>query len=378
MSWRVSSIISERQAFCELASTESINFSVLCKRFSISRQTGYKWLKRYRDEGLAGLCDRSRRPGSIHQQTSAPMTATILDLRSARSYLGARKIRVYLCRQFPEDDVPSVSTISRILKRNGFIRDREAAVTYPTRRFERPFPNDLWQMDFKGPIRLPDGRQFHLIGVLDDHSRYLLHLEAVVNATDNAALDSWIAAARFFGLPNETLTDHGVQFRIDETMTSSFCVHLWACDVRHTQGRVGHPQTQGKIERLWRTLNTEVLRRHKWSNVSSWQSCIDDWREEYNSIRPHQSLGDVPPESVYRRSDRQYIEPDRHLRIGKPESQYRKVTVRGQITICGKRLMIGRGLAGWTVEARPVGNGCWHIYFRNHLIKEYVLNQPVD
>lgn len=123
--------------------------------------------------------------------------------------------------------------------------------------------------------------------------------------------------------------------RMVDEASSAFRVHLWACGVRHTQGRIAHPQTQGKIERFWRTLNTEVLRCHGYDDLTSWQSCFEEWRYIYNHIRPHQELGDEPPVSRYRSSERIYAEPDRRERIGESGSQYRCVTTRGQISLGG-------------------------------------------
>lgn len=378
MPWRVSSIMSQRIEFCILASETGANISVLCKAFGISRQTGYKWLKRFNDHGMDGLRDRSRRPHCSPLRADASVEAAVIALRHKYPFWGPRKLHRLLRDKLSAAQLPSIATIARILKRNGLIDVPEAPPVWPAvGRFERPCPNDLWQMDLKGPLRLPDGCKIYPVGVLDDHSRYLVGLRMIADATEGSVLDCWIAAASDYGLPAATLTDHGAQFRMVDEESSAFRVHLWACGVRHTQGRIAHPQTQGKIERFWRTLNTEVLRCHSYGDLTSWQSCFEEWRYVYNHIRPHQELGDEPPVSRYRSSERTYAEPDRRERIGKSGSQYRCVTTRGQISLGGKRFNIGRGYAGWTVEARPLGDGCWHIYFRDKFVRELILTKPV-
>ena len=180
-----------------------------------------------------------------------------------------------------------------------------------------------------------------------------------------------------FGLPRQTLTDHGAQFRMEDHATSAFRTYLWACGVQHTQGRVAHPQTQGKIERFWSTFQTELTPRLKQAKPETWERLTKQWLIQYNTLRPHESLDDMTPASRYRLSERTYVEPDRRDRIGRPESIYRRVSPCGTISLGGQRLMIGRGLAYWTVEARPLGNGCWHIYYRNHFLRGFLLSKPI-
>ena len=378
MPWKVSSIMSQRYEFCILASKDDANISALCKSFGISRQTGYKWLCRYNDQGIAGLHDRSRRPRRSPLRTDSLVEAEVVALRHQRPFWGPRELRSLLKNSLPEALLPSVVTVARILKRNGLIDPPEPEPVWPAvGRFERPCPNDLWQMDLKGPIRLSDSRKVYPVGILDDHSRYLVGLWMIPDASDDAVLGRWIMAASNYGLPLSTLTDHGPQFRMLDEASSAFRVHLWACGVGHTQGRVAHPQTQGKIERFWRTVKLELLSRRSYRDLSSWQSCFDEWRYVYNHIRPHQELGDEPPVSRYCPSDRLYCEPDRRARIGQPGSQYRRVDPRGRISLSGRRVIVGRGYAGWTVEARPLGNGCWHIHFRNKFVREVMLTKHI-
>lgn len=247
MPWRVSSIMSQRIEFCILASETGANISVLCKAFGISRQTGYKWLKRFNDHGTDGLSDRSRRPHCSPLRADASVEAAVIALRHKYPFWGPRKLHRLLRDKLSAAQLPSIATIARILKRNGLIDVPEAPPVWPAvGRFERPCPNDLWQMDLKGPLRLPDGCKIYPVGVLDDHSRYLVGLRMIADATEGSVLDCWIAAASDYGLPAATLTDHGAQFRMVDEESSAFRVHLWACGVRHTQGRIAHPPDAGQ------------------------------------------------------------------------------------------------------------------------------------
>ncbi len=372
MPWKSVTIMSQRYEFCFLANEPGCNISELCRKIGISREIGYKWLRRYRENGLEGLTEQSRRPHHSPDRSSASLESAVVALRLKNPCWGPRKLRVLLKDQLSEP-LPAISTVARILKRHGLTDVTEPEPIWPAvGRFERGSPNELWQMDLKAAICLPDGHKIYPVGLLDDHSRYLLGLWMMPDCSEASVLDCWIRAAMTYGLPESTLTDHGVQFRTEDHASSAFRVYLWACGVEHTQGRVRHPQTQGKIERLWGTLKRELLSRQHYCDINSWQSSFDDWRDRYNNVRPHQELGDVPPVSRYRPSERRYVEPARHIRSGSPESQGRRVNPKGEISLNGRRITIGRGYAGWTVEIKPLGSGTWHAYFRDRFVREIV------
>jgi transposase InsO family protein len=322
---------------------------------------------------MVGMVDLSRRPHHSPSRVDRSVQERVLALKKEYPEWGPRKLRRLWADRHPEP-APALSTVARILARHGLVTPREEPVTYPqVRHFEYAHPNELWQMDLKAPFYLGDGRRLYLVGLLDDHSRYLLGLWLLPKITDELVLACWIAAARQYGLPRCTLTDHGAQFGMEPQASSAFRVYLWACGVRHAQGRVSHPQTQGKIERLWETCKKELDPKLALAAVSQWPLLIEQWRHRYNTLRPHESLADETPVSRYRPSERPFVEPDRRACVGSPTSVYRCVNPRGRIFISGVRLMIGRGFAGWMVEVRPLGYGCWHVYFRNRFIREILL-----
>ena len=376
MPWRVTGLIECRREFCELVT--QIGVSAACRKFDISRKTGHKWLNRFRQYGVAGLSDRRRNPRRCPGRAPSKLEALVVTYKNRYPYWGPRKIHRLVYQDHPEAVRFSVSTVARILARHGLVIPRDPPVVHPAVGcFEHSKPNELWQMDLKMVLRLPDGSKRYVAGILDDHSRYVLGVWWLDDLTDNSVLSCWIAAVGRFGLPRLTLTDHGAQFRMEDHATSAFRTYLWACGVQHTQGRVAHPQTQGKIERFWSTFQTELTPRLKQAKPETWERLTKQWLIQYNTLRPHESLDDMTPASRYRPSERTYVEPDRRARIGHPESIYRRVSPRGRISLGGQRLMIGRGLAQWTVEARPLGNGCWHIYFRNHFLREFLLSKPI-
>jgi transposase InsO family protein len=378
MPWSVQSVIEQRQRLCIEVLETGVSISAACRAYGISRKTGYKWLGRYLERGARGLVDLSRRPGQSPQRLSKKLEEYIVGIKREYPYWGPRKIHRLASRGRPEIGAVSISTIGRVLARYGLVTPREEPVTYPAvGRFERSTPNELWQMDLKVAVRRNGGSRVWVAGLLDDHSRYALGLWFLRDLTDEGVLSCWIKAARRYGVPCQTLTDHGAQFGMEDYATSAFRTYLWACKVQHIQGRVGHPQTQGKIERFWRTFKCELTPQLEDASPDLWPDLMERWRGQYNTIRPHESLGDSPPSSRYRPSNKPFEEPDRGQRIGHPDSVYRRVNPRGRISLGGQLHMVGRGLQGWVVESRFQGNGYWHIYFRHHFVREIMLTKPV-
>ena len=176
MPWNEVSAVDLREEFAMLALSEGSNKRELCRRYSISPTTGYKWLARHAAEGRAGLHDRSRRPGHSPVRTPDSLEARVLALRDEHPAWGGRKLRRRL-HDLGVADAPSASTITAILRRNGRLDGERSAAHRPFVRFEHAAPNDLWQMDFKGHFATGRGR-CHPLTVLDDHSRFSVCLEA--------------------------------------------------------------------------------------------------------------------------------------------------------------------------------------------------------
>lgn len=372
MPWEERRVMTEREQFCETVVRAGATVSACCRQFGISRKTGYKWLRRYRANDKEAMSDRSRRPHRSPGRITATVEARIVALKHQYPYWGPRKLRRLLLAEVRWGVSVTVSGVARVLARHGLVIPVAPSTPVVVQRFERREPNDLWQMDLKAAWRLSDGRKVYPVGILDDYSRYLLGLWLIPNQSDESVLHCWIAAVQRHGLPRQTLTDHGAQFGMNSQDSSAFRTYLTACGVQHLQGRVNHPQTQGKIERVWRTLRCELLNRLDTLSPDTWPLALETWRQQYNDLRPHESLGDEPPASRYHASTRPYVPPDRWAPVGHPDSLYRRVNSRGWISLGRYRWMVGRGYAGWTVEARSLGTRCWHIYFRNHFICEII------
>ena len=278
MPWQEVSTVLLRQEFVMLASVEGANVRALCRRYTISPKTGYKWLARYRRQGRAGVTDRSRRPHRSPTRTLPALEQAVLAVRAAHPVWGGRKIRaVLVARGHPT--LPSPSTMTAILQRHGQIAPEAAPQHTAWQRFEHDAPNRLWQMDFKGHFALLAGR-CHPLTVLDDHSRFAVGLQACGDETGRTVQARLIACFRRYGLPEALLVDNGPPWGSDaahpHTPLTAWLIRL---GVRIRHGRPYHPQTQGKDERFHRTLKAEVLGTRVLRDLAHCQREFDRWRE---------------------------------------------------------------------------------------------------
>jgi len=351
MPWRELSVMAQREEFVRLAMMPGANMSELCRRFEISRDKGYKWLGRYRSEGCSGLTDRSRRPHHSPGRTDDETEASVLRIRAqSNGAWGGRKIADRLRREgwFP---VPVPSTVTAILRRHDELKARAGEHPGPYQRFERPAANDLWQMDFKGHFALALGR-CHPLGVLDDHSRYVIGLEACGNEQEATVRDRLTSIFRRYGMPWEMLMDNGSPWgdagNQPHTLFSTWLMRL---GIQVTHGRPYHPQTQGKLERFNRTLKAEVLSGRAYRDLNESQAAFDRWRPVYNHERPHDALGLATPGERYRPSVRSFPETLPAIEYG-PGDKVRKVCQDGFIRFKGRPWRIGKALRGQPVALR--------------------------
>jgi len=361
MPWQEVNRVSLRQEFIQMSRKESMPFSALCQRFSISRKTGYKWLERYNAFGEAGLLDRSKTPHNFPNQASQEIEKHVRRLREKHPAWGARKLRARL-QNLGHTDLPSAGCIHKILQRNGLITVQETSK--PWQRFEKEYPNHLWQMDFKGHFPTLDGGRCHPLTVLDDHSRYSLVLKACDNEQGKTVQKALTQAFRQYGLPYEMLMDNGGPWGNPEGRYTVFSAWLIRLGIKVSHSRPHHPQTQGKEERFHRTLQAEVLSRRVFRGLRDCQQALDSWRQVYNHQRPHQALEMKCPDERYRFSPIAYPESLPPIEYG-PEDVVRKVLKDGFIAYKGKRIKAcSSAFRGQPVALRPTGQeGILAVYF---------------
>jgi transposase InsO family protein len=353
----------QRVEFVVAASRRQSSLRELCAEFGISRPTGYQWLKRYQAGGIAGVVEKSRRPQRSPRRTGSAMEARVVELRRQRPDWGARKIGHLLQQEgirLPD------STIHRIFLRYDLVRDcdRQAVAV---QRFEREQPNQLWQMDFKGPKGWdqPVGP----LSILDDHSRYALALENTGSTQGSgvrAVLERVFAEA---GVPEQMLMDHGTPWFNPQGLRgwSQFTVWLMDQDIALRFSGRGHPQTQGKVERFHRSLTAALLRRGT-PQESQRQPWLNAFREEYNCVRPHEALQMKTPHQVWQKSLRLYRSQARDWKYPSG-SEVKQIDSLGQFRLHRQRHYISKALAGREVGLLEVHHRIL-VYYRQTLVCE--------
>ena len=361
--------MSLRKEFVMFALVDDCNISELCRRFDISRKTGYKWIKRFLTQGSEGLADRSRRPRTSPNQTTELMQQAVVSMREQHPQWGGRKIRKRL-QVLGARDVPAASTITAILKRHGYLDPIESLKHKAWQRFEHDAPNDLWQMDFKGHFEAQKGR-CHPLTVLDDHSRYALGLQACKDETSTTVRHNLTRIFRRYGLPKKMLMDNGPPWGSDQQHPyTELTVWLIRQGVVVIHCGAYHPQTLGKDERFHRTLKAEVGQYCLGLNLQQCQRRFDHWRDVYNFQRPHDALQENVPASRYRPSARGFKEKLPPIEYG-PDDQVRKVQQGGKVSYKNINYRVGKAFSGQYVALRPTKtDGLLDVFFCNQRINQ--------
>lgn len=284
----------------------SFDVAGFCRQQGTSRTTFDKWVKRVEAEGLEGLADRSRRPRSSPQRTSAEVEDLVVRLRKELHDdghdHGATTIQWHLGHELEGSLVPSVATIHRILVRRGLVApEPEKRPKNTFRRFEAPAPNEWWQIDHTDWV-IGTGT-VKIFNIIDDHSRVLIRSRASIEATGDQAWIGFGEGSRTWGLPAGILSDNGLCFSGKvRHMEVFFEAQLRDAGVRPFTGRPYHPQTTGKVERFQQTLKKWLRRQRLAATIEELQAQLDRFAEYYNHRRPHQGIGRVTPISRWRAS----------------------------------------------------------------------------
>lgn len=343
--------------------------ALAARRFGVSRQTAYVWLRRFDASPHDELVDRPRTPRRSPARADPAVEQAVLEVRDADRW-GARKIHAVLRRRGVP--VPSVRTVHQILLRHARIAPA-AEPQPPILRFERAAPNQLWQLDFMQQIEVARSR-FDQLTIIDDHSRYLLDMPLV---TDRTMPTAWRLLWNLFGevgLPDCVLCDNGfaTNHRAPRTI-SWFEARLLRLGVGIAHGRPYHPQTQGKVERVHRTIREEFIAFARRDTLAHYRRDQRIWLNTYNTRRPHESLGDEPPLSRWMPSTRARPRslPEIHYPSG---SVLRKVADNGIVRYKRARILAGNGLVGETVRIEETDNAVT-LYLGPHIARSIPIDQ---
>jgi transposase InsO family protein len=367
MPWRECSVMDERLRFVARI-LDGEGMSEVCRSFGISRKTGYKIFNRYKECGLDALTDRSRRPVRYANQLPDQIERLIVDLKRDKPHWGARKIRELLLRKLAGDvRLPAKSTVHAVLDRHGLV---QRARTRRNRATGTPLsagatPNALWCVDFKGEFKLGNGRYCYPLTVSDHASRYLLLCEAFDSTREEPVIAAFLRLFRDRGLPGAIRSDNGVPFASPNGLYNLSRLSVWWLRLGIAIERIkpGHPQQNGRHERMHLTLKKEATRPPGMNSLQQ-QARFDAFVREFNAERPHEALAMRCPAEFYTASPRPYD--------GLPDLEYPwhdrdiLVTACGRICMHRKKINISSVLAGQKLGIKEIDDGIWLVSFMNY------------
>jgi len=376
--WKETCVVDQRIEFIAAVKADPRgNFTRLCDRFGISRQTGYALLARYEKRGAEGLEDRPPRAEECPHKTAGPVEDLVVEMRKKHSHEGPKKLVVRLAAEYPEvEEWPSPSTVGEILKRRGLIRPRRSRLRVPIH--PSPLepcvePNDVWCTDFKGHFQLGDRSRCHPLTITDGASRYLIRCEGLTAERTELARPHFERAFAEFGVPARIRSDNGAPFAT-KSLGGLSEMSVWWIQIGILPERIepGQPQQNGRHERFHRTLKDHTTKPAA-STLAEQQRVFDYFRRDYNEARPHEALGQKPPASMY--------EPSwRALRPPRPPEyadgfDVRRVNPSGSFSIGGALLYVGRLLANQPVGLRPIDDDEWELYYGPLLIGHVLIRK---
>jgi putative transposase len=366
MPWKVSCVMDQRMRFISACLAGEESMAELCRRFGISRKTGYKLLRRYKREGPAGLKNRSCAPHHVANAIGEEMQAVLLNARAAHPTWGPRKLLAWLQRTDVRAVWPAPSSVGDLLRRHGLVvlrRRRRRPTATPTNLQSPSAANQVWCADFKGWFRTGNGRRCTPLTITDAHSRFLLRCQALGLRTDQALVRPIFEATfREYGLPHAIRTDNGPPFA-SLGLGGLSALAVWWIRLGITPERIapGHPEQNGRHERMHRTLKAETVQPPAQTRQAQ-QRRFDAFRYEYNELRPHEALSQRSPAQLYSTSPRPY--PSRLEEIAYPDDwATRAVRGCGQMKWAGHDVRISAALVGQRIGLEPVNDGLWRIYF---------------
>jgi putative transposase len=347
---------------------EVYTITELSQNYQVSRETVYKWIKRYQEKGLAGLEELSRTPLIHPNATSREIASQIINARLKHKNWGPKKIIARLEKLHPESSWPATSTAGSILKKEGLISSRHRKQHTPP--YTEPFQechksNDVWSIDYKGQFKMGDGRLCYPLTITDNYSRYLLGCRGLYHPTYENTRPCLERVFREYGLPLAIRSDNGAPFASTGlggiSTLSAWLIKLW---IRPERIVSGHPEQNGRHERMHRTLKAETAKPPR-SNLKDQQRVFDGFRKEYNTERPHEALGQDVPADFYQPSRRML--PDKLPEIEYPSMfTVRQVRSNGEIKWRGDFVYISQALAGEPIGLRQIGEREWEVCFSFH------------
>jgi transposase InsO family protein len=308
MPWKETCSMNERLKFIAAFLAGDDTVAGLAQQFGVSRKTAHKWVARYKQGGVAALEERSRAPKTHPRRVPSAVIEAIVELRRQHRKWGPVTLRELLRQRHPRIRLPAASTIGLLLKKRGLVRRRRVRRNRPRHegpltRFSRP--NAVWCIDFKGYLVIA-GERFHPLTVTDGYSRFLLAAQGFARQDADDVKQTLKRLFRAHGLPSVIRSDNGAPFSSSAPAGLSYLSVWWArLGIRHERIDAGHPEQNGAHERMHLTLK-EAAADPPRASFREQQRALDEFRDEFNNVRPHQAIGLKTPSQLYEPSSRTY------------------------------------------------------------------------
>lgn len=386
MPWKVTDKMNEKEKFINEMLKNEKPFKHLCAEFGISEKTGHKWKNRFYTEGKTGLYEQSRATKTHSNALEEDVIISIIALKNAHPFWGAKKIRELFSKAHPECCVPSLSSVNRILDKSGLVKKRRVKPASNDCKRLRQYikaeaPNDVWAIDFKGWWK-SSGEICEPLTVRDVASKKILTVKLMESKSSEAVKAVMTELFKEFGLPKVIKSDNGTPFASPNGILSLTRLSAWWITLGITPDRTdkGTPGQNGSLERMHADIAREIEGRIKGGRATN-QIALDQWVKEYNSIRPNEAIGMKTPDEVYVKSDVKYMGDfdDIEYPIG---FLRRKVFGTGEILINSVRVSIGFSLRGLTVGLKPNIDNTFDVFLADFFLGTIDINSycfsPLD
>ena len=370
MAWKQVLPMDERARFVLETQKKDYSVSQLCRFYSISRKTGYKWIKRYKAQGLDGVRERNSAPHSCPHKTSFELEVLVIKERTKHPNWGPKKLRELLKRKHPDCRLPAASTIGSILKRAGLVskkkRNRKRKPYYNGELTKAQYPNHVWAVDYKGWFRTKDGKRLEPLTISDLYSRYVVEVRGVDHQSYEDAKKVFERVFECYGVPEVIRSDNGSPFSsIGAGGLSKLSIWWVELGIRPERITKGHPEQNGSHERMHLTLKKEATKPPS-TNKRSQQRRFNRWKDQFNNERPHEAIGMKTPSELYCECTKNKKEEKKIEYPGNYE--VRRVRSNGEIKWKGRLRFIGQAFKGRLVGINKVDEYYSEVYFDTILL----------
>jgi len=351
---------------------DRIVFTELCREYGISTKCGYKWRKRFLDEGFAGLEEHSRKPLTNSRGIPEPVSVEILRIKNLHQAWGAKKILEIYKRNHRGQYAPVRGSVENLFVRAGYtgVRRRRnlRGGQIIQNRIVPTKPNEVWTVDFKGWWYTKDKERVNPLTIRDEYSRFILAIDVVEKGDTASVKQVFQRIFKQYGLPQYIRSDNGPPFANVHNYWGLTKLSVWwmTLGIQLDRTDPGHPEQNGGHERMHRDMKTELQGQIDGS-LNEHQNVFDQWRKDFNEVRPHEGLGMKVPDEVYKKSERNYTDENIEPRYGRGFIE-RMVNDRGFLNLRQKRIFVGNPFSGYHVGVKEFVDKPSEVWFGNYLL----------